>query len=554
MTWDGTGTFNPPPGPEFPAVSDDLIRAAYWNTVIEALCTGFSNCVTRNGEATITGNQPMGTKKLTGMGVGNANTDSITLGQAQDQGYLWGGTAGGTANALTIAINPAVTAFAAGQSFIFKASSTANTAAATITTNSLTPIAVQVGGVALVAGDIQANEFYRVTLDTTSTGQLTPLTGQRRNRKGAAITSAATLNLDTSTGTYAHVTGTVTITAVTLTGGRIFDVIFDGALVLTNGAALLLPGAANITTAANDRARFVDDGSGNVVCFDYVRASGRPIIPSLVPSLEPVGVGAGGGTSLVAADHGTFVDLGLVADTTVAIAAIASLGGAGWWVDIHNGSSFTLTLDPNGSEFFYVENVARLTIKVYPGECFRIMAVSTDHFSCFGRKTRVKLQATQTAAAVANINCENGFTDAEITRVEVQFNDVLLAGTGTLSLRLKKSGSYVTGASYAHNGTIQGTTTVLAATGATAGKLTVATSTSSQEISGIVTILKPADATATSLIMADTSVVETSGPKHNRDSMGISETTAAAIQGVQFIEAGGANITSGTFDYWGIRA
>ena len=56
MTWNGTGTFNPPGTPEFPAIVNDLIRAEYYNTVIEALCAAFSNTIPRDGQAAITGN------------------------------------------------------------------------------------------------------------------------------------------------------------------------------------------------------------------------------------------------------------------------------------------------------------------------------------------------------------------------------------------------------------------------------------------------------------------------------------------------------------------
>ena len=56
MTWNGTGVFEPPGEPEFPAITGDLIRAAYFNTVIQALCDGFLNTVPRDGQAPMTGN------------------------------------------------------------------------------------------------------------------------------------------------------------------------------------------------------------------------------------------------------------------------------------------------------------------------------------------------------------------------------------------------------------------------------------------------------------------------------------------------------------------
>lgn len=92
--------------------------------------------------------------------------------------------------------------------------------------------------------------------------------------KGADIASAATVNLTTATGNAVHITGTTTITAVTLGSGMWRIVIFDGALTLTHHTTNNnLPGAANITTAAGDRAIYWSDGT-TVYCVSYERASG----------------------------------------------------------------------------------------------------------------------------------------------------------------------------------------------------------------------------------------------------------------------------------------
>ena len=97
---------------------------------------------------------------------------------------------------------------------------------------------------------------------------------------GADIAAAATLNLDTATGNFVHVTGTTTIAAITLTDGRQRTVVFTGALTLTNGASLVLPGGNNITTAAGDIAVFVADGT-TIRCTDYCAAT-QPGARSLI--------------------------------------------------------------------------------------------------------------------------------------------------------------------------------------------------------------------------------------------------------------------------------
>jgi len=63
----------------------------------------------------------------------------------------WSGTAGGTANALTITPSPSITAYAIGQSFIFKAGASANTSTTTIAVSGLSAIASQSNGAAMAA-------------------------------------------------------------------------------------------------------------------------------------------------------------------------------------------------------------------------------------------------------------------------------------------------------------------------------------------------------------------------------------------------------------------
>lgn len=104
--------------------------------------------------------------------------------------------------------------------------------------------------------------------------------------EGVAVASASTIDLDTATGNFLHITGTTTITAVTLTTGN-RDVVFDGILTLTNGASLILPTGANITTAAGDTATFQAEGAGVVRCTEYLRANGEALASVLpVPVVQ----------------------------------------------------------------------------------------------------------------------------------------------------------------------------------------------------------------------------------------------------------------------------
>jgi hypothetical protein len=108
-------------------------------------------------------------------------------------------------------------------------------------------------------------------------GYATPLTLSLSEAKGADIASVAGVtDIGAATGAYIHITGTEAITGLgTCTAGQRRTVKFTGACTLThNGTSLILPGAANITTAANDTAEFCSLGSGNWICLWYKKTSG----------------------------------------------------------------------------------------------------------------------------------------------------------------------------------------------------------------------------------------------------------------------------------------
>ena len=105
------------------------------------------------------------------------------------------------------------------------------------------------------------------------------LTSAINEAKGSDIASAATTDIGAATGNFVHVTGTTTITALgTVQAGTRRTVRFAGALTLThNATSLILPTGANITTATNDVATFVSEGSGNWRCVGYMKADGTAL-------------------------------------------------------------------------------------------------------------------------------------------------------------------------------------------------------------------------------------------------------------------------------------
>lgn len=106
------------------------------------------------------------------------------------------------------------------------------------------------------------------------------------NAAGASIASASTVNLANATGVALTITGTVTINSFgTVAAGAERVLTFAGALTINyNATSMILPGAADIVTAAGDVATFRSLGGGNWRCVSYQRASGQPITYTLTSS------------------------------------------------------------------------------------------------------------------------------------------------------------------------------------------------------------------------------------------------------------------------------
>ena len=110
---------------------------------------------------------------------------------------------------------------------------------------------------------------------------------------GANIASAATVDLTVATGNTVHITGTTGISAWTMAAGQVMDIIFDGALTLTHHATTNnLPGAADIYTAAGDRARLFYDGT-TAYMLSHEYADGSGYAESVVPAGSAVSLTTG---------------------------------------------------------------------------------------------------------------------------------------------------------------------------------------------------------------------------------------------------------------------
>lgn len=285
-----------------PVVTGTVISSTVFNAFTADIGTGLSTCILKDGTQTITANVTMSNYTITNLGSGSARTDSINIGQIEDGFPNYVSSVGGTADVITLTPSPAITAYAAGQEFSFIASG-ANTTAVTVQVSGLaSPKSLTRNGTtALLAGDIVSGSLITIRYDGTrfqllgaaylalsggtvagaaTLSGLVTLGAAINDKKGTDVASATSTLIGAAVGKVIDVTGTTTITSFdTIQAGTIRVVRFTGALTLThNASSLILPGAANITTANGDVATFVSLGSGNWYCATYVKASGAPVL------------------------------------------------------------------------------------------------------------------------------------------------------------------------------------------------------------------------------------------------------------------------------------
>jgi len=165
-----TGVYTAPSNSFNPAVTNTTIGSAAWNATQADYVTALAHTAST-------------TRAL-----------YPTTGQVQDGGFLWGGTAGGTADALTITLTPAITAYAAGQIFQFIAASTNATATPSININGVGVKTIKrQSGAAIQAGDISAGAVVQVAYNGTDF-LLTGVTAGQASSLGVVLYSGRTSN------------------------------------------------------------------------------------------------------------------------------------------------------------------------------------------------------------------------------------------------------------------------------------------------------------------------------------------------------------------------
>jgi hypothetical protein len=249
--------------------------------------------------------------------------------QLSNGANTWGGTAGGTANAITLTPSPAVSAYAAGQAFAFKAANT-NTGPVTVAISGLATIAVQIGGSACVGGEIVTGQVYELILDTASTAQLrtalAPNLTTALNAKRATVAATATTTplWLTGNGNTQDWTGTPTITDFPAApqAGAQREVYPATGTVITNAGNVSVQGNASYTISSGDKL-IITAVTTTTFYVAIVRKDGRPVVQYSLPSQT-------GNSGKALTTNGTSESWGYPAQLSTASGSAPSFSARAW--------------------------------------------------------------------------------------------------------------------------------------------------------------------------------------------------------------------------------
>lgn len=144
-------------------------QASRFKAQDDDIATALNNCLTRDAQGAPSANFNFNSYRGIALSNATARTDAINCAQVQDGSVSLLGTVGGTVDAITGNLTPAITSYASGMRVTFLPSG-ANTGAATLAVNGLTARAIVKGnGTALVASDLAGGVPTTVVYDLANT-------------------------------------------------------------------------------------------------------------------------------------------------------------------------------------------------------------------------------------------------------------------------------------------------------------------------------------------------------------------------------------------------
>ena len=264
------------------------------------------------------------------------------------------------------------------------------------------------------------------------------------------LASAATCDIGSATSNYVRITGTTGITSFGVNHAGPMFLRFEGALTLTNSATLIIPGGANITTAAGDTAIVTPKATAGVSdgwqIVTYQRAVGVGSFTTLATSGS---VGIGGAVS------GTYRLDVQRSDTSVLARFYQAGGGLStqvYWNNVGAVGNALISRFPTGE--FLVQTSGADPIDFYTNGVFRARINSSGNMGVGADASAgTRLYATSSSAAVGipeyaiQAVMTSGANTGAFSQFGIQSTNSLATGyVGTSSVGAIRGTATVTGA------------------------------------------------------------------------------------------------------------
>lgn len=275
--------------------------------------------------------------------------------------------------------------------------------------------------------------------------------------QGGDLASASPLVLGID-GDYFDVTGTTGFATITVAANRFFALQFDGALVVTHGASIVIPGGVNFTTSPGDQFQCFSIAVNTVRILTITRANGTPVAINLVDDTSPqlgsfldpndnyIGSAKGGdlasASPLILGIDGDYFDVtGTTGFSSITVAenrrfrlqfdgVLAITVGAGITLN-NNGSNFTTAIGDIIDFQSVATNIVVGTITKADGS-----SVVPPPVSGFTEGTKV----TTTSGTTADFTS----IPSGVAMIVINFSNVSLSGGEAIEILLGDSGGFET--------------------------------------------------------------------------------------------------------------
>lgn len=335
------------------------------------------------------------------------------------------------------------------------------------------------GGAATTAAGVSYDNSTSGLTAADAQDALDELAENRLLPKGTNVASATTTDIGAANSSFVSITGTTTITSFGSTTTRDHVWLqFNSSLTLThNASSLILPGSANITTAAGDSCLAIRDSGSNWKVVVYQKIDGTAFSIDIVNDVTPQLGGTldtnskqvrySKGSDVASANALTLGTDGNIFDVT-GTTAITSIGtlAVGTTVKLHFDGILTLT---HHATDLILPSGANITTAA--GDEAEFYEYAAGDWRCTSYTTASGEALVSTGITLATKQATTSGTAFDFTGIPsgtkiitVQFKGVSTSGTDDILIQLGDAGGIETSGYVSLASTLDGTPTESAST------------------------------------------------------------------------------------------